>query len=294
MLRLRKRYFVIILINTAIVYFIMSANEKPDDLIFSTDYIFDILDTSKRLELELEKAEAERTSTEQYAATLNQDIIEKTSQLTFSQRSLQACNDEQRTLREMSAKQKQERDKNKNQQQCSDETVALEFTKTQLNDSREQINVIAVEKQALVAEAETLRQNIDKLNKKATYFDSQKKAFTELIQVLRQDLSLPIYIKQLYVTPRYCQSQNEATTVCLDNVLLLPKFSKTPLSEVAVKIRAPNKRVIAELTYNASSDQVLSQPFTRNNEFPSGDFQFSFTVDGQTLVETYRLDQAAN
>lgn len=291
------KYIVLVVVNIIVLYyFYISEDSEFDDVIFETTFVIDLLDNNKNLERKVVELDDENHLFSESIDDYKRQISQTESNIKTIKSDLAICHNQKKVLIELSEMQAIERGKNKSDQaisqlQCSDNLVKLKFLNVQIEGFQERIKQLNNENIALTSELSESNIMIDKLNKNADKFESNKSDLLEIIKTLENDLHSPIYVKKLYVTPRYCEGTKAKDVICLEKVLVMANFSKLPFTDVLIKLKAPNGNVIGELTYNPSNTNIVTFPLSDRTEFLNGDFELSFEVDNLLLVEKQSFKQ---
>jgi hypothetical protein len=294
-----SKYVVLVIINVIVLYVLLPSENEFEDVVFDTDYVIDVLDNNRDLERKVSDLDEENSLYAESVDDLKRQTAQTDSMLKASRADLGYCENQKLALIELSEKQATERKKSQTaqqytQQQCSDNLVKLDFVNTQLSEFEQQIRQLKTDNQQLVADAADRQITIENLTSVASKFEANQAGLLELIKGLQDDLIKPIYIKKLYVTPRYCEQPSNSRFICLEKVLVMANFSKAPSANVQVILSDSNGREIGEVSYNARNVRIVTFPFDANTEFAAGEFQLSFKVDGQELIETQAFNPQPN
>lgn len=291
-----SKYIVLVIINVIVLYIMLPSETEFEDVAFDTDYVIDVLDSNRELERKVSNLDEENSLYAESVDDLKRQTAQTDSMLKASRADLGYCENQKLALIELSEKQAEERKKSQtaqqySQQQCSDNLVKLDFVNSQLSESEQQIKQLKSDNRQLAIDAADSQVTIENLTSAASKFETNRAGLLEIIKGLQDDLVKSIYIKKLYVTPRYCEQPSSSRFICLEKVLVMANFSKTPSSNVQVSLSDPNGRVIGEVSYNAKNVRIVTFPFADDTEFAAGEYTVSFTVDGQELVETQVFSQ---
>lgn len=290
------KYIVLVIVNIVFLYVFLPEEPEFDDVVFDSTYVIDVLDNNRELEREVQNLDQENTLYADSVDDLKRQTAQQDSMLKASREDLAYCQDQKESLIELSNKQSEERKKNQTaqqytQQQCSDNLVKLEFVTAQVAENEEllkQLNTSNRELNSMLAEQDI---TISNLTRSATKYEANRAGLLEIIKTLQDDLAKPIYVKKLYVTPRYCDQPANAQLICLEKVLVMANFSKTTVSDVQVSLSDPTGRVLGEVSYNARDVRIVTFPFANRAQFSAGEFQLTFTVDGQVLQQNQVFSQ---
>jgi hypothetical protein len=294
-----SKYIVLVIINVIILYVLLPSETEFDDTAFDTDYVIDVLDSNRELERKVSDLDEENSLYEESVDDLKRQTAQTDSMLKASRADLGYCENQKLALVELSQKQSDERKKSQTaqqytQQQCSDNLVKLDFVSAQINDFEDQIKQLKTDNRQLAADATDRQITIENLTTVASKFEDNQAGLLQIIKGLQDDLVKPVYIKKTYVTPRYCEQPSNSRFICLEKVLVMANFSKTPTSIVEVTLNDPNGRAIGEVSYNARDVRIVTFSFATNTEFAAGEYRVSFKVDGQDLFETQVFSQQPN
>lgn len=294
-----SKYVVLVIVNVIILYVLLPSETEYEDAAFDTDYVIDVLDNNRDLERKVFDLDEENSLYAESVDDLKRQTAQTDSMLKASRADLGYCENQKSALIELSEKQAEQRKISQTaqqytQQQCSDNLVKLDFVTAQLSNFEQQIKQLNTDNQQLAVDAADRQITIENLTTVASKFEANQAGLLEIIKGLQDDLAKPIYIKKLYVTPRYCEQPSNSRFICLEKVLVMANFSKAPNSNVQAILSDSNGRVMGEVSYNARNVRIVTFPFATNSEFAAGEYQISFKVDGQELVETQVFSQQPN
>lgn len=291
-----KKYIVLVVINIFVIIFFITRSQEPDDFVFNSNYVIELLDSNEAQKASIERLAQQQNQLQANITQIEQEMSQTYATLQQSQQQVQQCQNSQQALRELNEKQALARKQIQTeqeylQQQCSDANVALEFSNEQRDELQTQLNQQSIVVQNLKQEIESLQNMIDKQSAETNALEQQNSALLETIQVLNNDLVAPVYLKTLYVTPQYCVQQGTSSGSCLEKVLLFPKFSKAPKGKVLVVFKDPAGRTIKQQDYDPLAGRVLVFDLSPRTLLPTGNYLFSFTVEDQVVTQTYRFEQ---
>lgn len=287
------KYLVLVIINIVVITVLLVGDDQNPD-VFDTDYVISLLDNNKQLERQLDDVTAQNKFLESTADDIQRQIVQTRSMIDVNVENLKQCRMEQSSAIALAEQQAQRRKNIASAQaysaeECSDNAVQVNFLNKQMASLKQQLTEANAATRTANTETQLLQSQLDKLNASVTKFEQEKKSFQETIQLLENDLSNNIYVKQIYTTPTYCQPPRFDELVCVQRLLVRPQFSKKPFTDVQTTLTNPRGKVIGKFSFDASKAKLVNFPFPENTEQPAGEYQIKFMVNDQTLVESIIL-----
>lgn len=270
----------------------MGEDQKSD--VFDTDYVINLLDNSKKLEREVTELSGNNRFLETSNEDIQRQIVQTRAMVATSVEKLQQCKNEQALMLSLAEQQTLQRSKLVSAQsfsaeECSDNAVQVSFLNKQRVSLKKQITTANAAARDANTEKQIIQSQLDKLNADLEQFNAERKLLREANQQLESDLSNQIYVKQIYTTPTYCQPPRFKESVCVQRLLVRPKFSKKPFTDVQATLTNPRGKVIGKFSYDANRAKLINFPFPDDTEQPAGEYIVSFVVNNQTLTEKMTL-----
>jgi len=287
------KYLVLVIINIVIITILVMGDDQKSD-VFDTDYVINLLDSSKKLEREVTELSTQNKFLETSGEDIQRQIMQTRAMIDTSVEKLKQCKSEQASMRSLAEQQALQRSKIVSSQsfsaeECSDNAVQVSFLNKQMVSLKEQITAANAAARSANTEKQIIQSQLDKLNTIVNKFDEEKRLLQESNRQLESDLSSNIYIKQIYTTPTYCQPPRFAELVCVQRLLVRPQFSKKPFTDVQATLTNPRGKVMGKFSFDASKAKLINFPFPENSEQPAGEYTISFVVNDQTLIEKITL-----
>ncbi|MBF7073104.1 hypothetical protein ISG33_06795 [Glaciecola sp. MH2013] len=284
------KYIVLVVINIIVLSYLF-LNDKPTDTdSFDTDYVLGLLDANNKLEQNIADLSEENAYLESAAEDTQRQIMATRGVIDKNNASLAQCRSEQAealALAEQQAKQRARLNPSTvyDAEECSDNAVQASFLAKQLNSQKERMAAIIAQKDNYANQAKALRAQIDSSGNESAKYELERARYKATIKQLEEDLSSDIYLKQVYTTPTYCQPPRYETLVCVERLLVRPRFSRKPFTDIQVSLINPNGKTVGKYSFDSTKAKLVNFPFPRNSEEPAGEYTISFKVDGLNLSE---------
>lgn len=283
------KYLVLVIINIVIVAILIMGDDKNSD-VFDTDYVISLLDNNKQLERQVDDLSAQNKFLESSGDDIQRQAMQASALIDSNLEKLAQCKTDQVASIALAEQQASQRKKIASSQlfnagECSDNAVQVSFLTKQMASIKEQLTAANQATRDANTDKQIVQNQLNKANTGLAKFDEEKRALQAAIQQLEDDLSLPIYVKQIYTTPSYCQPPRFAELVCVQRLLVRPQFSKKPVTDVQTTLTNPKGKVIGKFSFDASKAKLVNFPFPDDAEQPAGEYTVTFAMNDQTLVE---------
>lgn len=278
---------VVILIALAILFFFYQKSQKQE-LLFDDDFVIEMFEKNKKLSAELQDVSSNSVMHEKILKESKEELAQAVMEKNLQIENLNIC-ENQKSAIVASLNEKQDEfakdvaSAKQSSQQCNDMSKKLpvlmadvEAYKKQLEISRSENNKLLTELADLASKEQELSTRHNVLQKKMDLI------YSESVQ-MKDDLFKPLYLKEVFVTPKFCNKVMSAEEVCLDSVLVLPKFSKIPYTNVVIKLFDPSENLIGNANYNKQENKITQFPIERRKEFSAGEFKVVVEADDMTL-----------
>lgn len=287
------KYLVLVIINIVVITVLVMGDDKNTD-VFDTDYVISLLDNNKQLERRAAELASQNKFLEESGDDVQRQIMQTRAMLDSNLEKLEQCKSDQVAALELAEQQAAQRKRIATSQtysaeECSDNAVQVNFLTKQMASLKEQLTVANEAARNANTEKQLVQNQVDKLQLEIMAYADEKLLFQETIKQLENDLSSPIYIKQIYTTPTYCQPPRFSELVCVQRLLVRPQFSKKPVTDVQTTLTNPRGKVIGKFSFDASTAKLVNFPFPENSEQPAGEYTVTFAVNQQTLVHKIML-----
>lgn len=283
------KYLVLVIINIVIVT-ILIMGEDQDSNVFNTDYVINLLDNSKKLEREVVELSKRNRFLETSSGDIQRQIEQTRAMIDTSIEKLTLCKTEQAAMlspgeQPLLQYKKLVSPQSTGTQECSDNALQVSVLNKKMVLLKERVITSSAAARDSNTEKKVMQRQLDKLNSIVEKFNEEESLLQEANQQLERDLSSNIYIKQIYATPTYCQPPRIEELVCVQRLLVRPKFSKKPFTDVQTTLINPIGKVIGKFSYHASKAQLINFPFPDDSEQPAGEYIVSLVVNDQILIE---------
>lgn len=287
------KYLVLILTGVAFYYFYL-LNKEPTEVVFDEEYVINLFDSNKKLESETQALGSENLQLQQSLAEYRKKLAQTIAFADAGGDKLLRCEKQAQAYKDLSDRQSAALEKNQSQQQnnvqkCNDQSLQLNFLRTQTQTLQQQLDETGQQSVAQSTQVAELTQRLESINQEASKVAGQKEALLAIIETLKQDITSPVYLKKIYVTPVYCNETQNEEALCLEKVLVMPKFSKTPFTQVKMTLVAPNGNTLADYSFDASKVRVVNFSLQRRKAYPRGDYKVVLEVDKQVLTSEDHL-----
>jgi hypothetical protein len=283
------KYLVLVIINIVVITILFMGDDQSSD-IFDTDYVISLLDNNKQLERQVLDLSEHNKFLESSSEDIERQVMQTRALIDSNMEKLQQCKSDQAAAIALAEEQAAQRKKIANSQSysaevCSDNAVQVSFLTKQLASLKEQLTAANQATREANTETQMVQNQLEKLKVRIDNASEEKATYQETIQQLEKDLKTPIYVKQIYITPTYCQPPRFSELVCVQRLLVRPQFSKKPVTDVQTTLTNPKGKVIGKFSFDASKAKLVNFPFPENAEQPAGEYTVTFAVNNQTLTE---------
>ncbi|MDP5033104.1 MAG: hypothetical protein NWQ54_12415 [Paraglaciecola sp.] len=292
----RKLIVLVLIVCVVIIAFFLYQKSQQPDLMFDDDFVIEMFEKNKKLTTELQEASTGTLAQQQSVNDLKEELSAALMEKNLQVENLNICENQKNaivaSLNESQDKfEKDVASAKQISQQCSQNMKKLPILMADVDAYKKQLEISRAENNKLVAELEALSSKEQELN--SSYRVLQKKMdliYSESVQ-MREDLFKPMYLKEVFVTPKFCNQVMSADEVCLDSVLVLPKFSKIPYTKVVIKLLDPSDNVIGNTVYNQQENKITQFEMQRRKEFAAGEFTIVVEADNQALRSSHFIGE---
>jgi hypothetical protein len=293
MLNLSIKYLVLVVINIVIVTILIIGEDQKFD-VFDTDYVINLLDNSKKLERQIVDLSSRNRFLETSSEGIQRQIVQTRIMIDTSLEKLKRCKTEQVTMISLGEQQVVQRAETASPQsfsvkECSNNSAQVSLLNKQMIALKEQVTIANAAVRDANTEIKIMQSELDKLHSTIERFNQGESLLQKANQQLESDLSSNIYVKQMYATPTYCQPPRFEELVCVQRLLVRPKFSKKPFTNVQTTLINPRGKVIGKFNYDANKAKLINFPFPENSKQPAGEYIVSLVVNAQILIEKITL-----
>jgi cell division protein FtsB len=283
------KYVILVIINIVVITLLVMGDDQKSD-VFDTDYVINLLDSSKQLERQVTNLTAQNKFLETSNENVQRQLMQTRDMIDGSVERLRQCRSDQASMVALREQQLLQRSKIVSSQSfsaqvCSDNAVKVSFLNKQMISLKAQLTAANTEARSANTENQIMQSKLEKLNLSIEKFGEEKRLLQEINKQLETDLSSNIYVKQIYTAPTYCQPSRFEELVCVQRLLVRPQFSKTPFTDVQTTLTDPQGKVIGSFSFEATKAKLVDFPFPEDTEQSAGEYTVSFAVDGQTLLE---------
>jgi FtsZ-binding cell division protein ZapB len=288
------KYIILVIINLIVLTFFYLNYQPGAENTFNTDDVLVLLDSKNKLESEVADLTEKNEYLKSSAEDVQRQIMATRAMIDKNSAALSACRNEQATalaLAEQQAKQRARLNPSTvyNAEECSDNAVQASFLAKQLESYKKRITAITTEKNDLLTQSDALRTQIADIREEASRYNVERARFKETIKQLESDLNSDLYLKQVDTTPSYCQPPRFESLVCVERLLVRPRFSRKPYTDVQSSLVNPNGKTVGKFAFDSTKAKLVNFPFPRNSEQPAGEYTIIFVVDGKTINEKITL-----
>lgn len=246
---------------------------------FDTEYVVGLLEKERKLVNSIKDFEAKLEDSGKLL-NLSQVELEQTQVLiTRSEEKFRTCEAEKVDVLN-NARRSLQRAQSESNTECSAQTLDLAVAndritslETTLAKEREELSDLQEE---LIATKQLLTQAQNSDNKELVELKA-------LVNKLNRAVNEPIAIDKHYLTARYCSKPKFDGLICVQEFLVRPTFTKTPITKVALKVVNSDGNTVTSGEFTSNQSQLFRLSMGRGKELPSGNYVVLYEVDNQLL-----------
>nr|WP_136251915.1 hypothetical protein [Ningiella ruwaisensis] len=281
------KYLILLCINI-IVLVVYYVNQTPsEEGIFDTQFVINLLEERDELQEELIDIQIQMRDN-QRQVNIVEGVLEETQRLlTDSTENLRQCEVARLDAIALANEQAAQLDARVNTyannnaasaSNCNAQSAKLRVARQELASATAQLDTLRAEKKELESLVEQTSDSPDT----EQLIDEIEKLKAENAQ-LKSDIENPIYLKSVYISGRKCEKPDFDELVCLKEIMVRPKFSKAPTTNVMVRVYSPDDRLIARSSFSSDRAQLYRFELGRGRELLAGEYYATFEVEDELL-----------
>jgi hypothetical protein len=286
-----KKVFIvglIIFFSMIILLAYYSQQSSQPEFVFKDDFVIELFDENKRLGATVDDLKVKNTLLEQSIDEVNAILAKTTAGQRLNLETLSICENEKQALITSS---NALRDKFAKQVSgtatiCGDMEQALQIAQAQLAAFRKQLDISRADNTKLLAELMDVQETLQQDQRALALASQQRDSIKAEAEGLVKDLFEPLYLRKVFVTPTYCQDVQSEEQLCLEQIMVLPRFSKLPYTPVQVALFDANQQPLGSINYDAKAGNIITFPVGQSTRLDKGEFSVVFNVDNMTLRHT--------
>lgn len=283
----RKVFIVggIVFFSIIILLAYYSQQSAQPEFVFKDDFVIEMFDENKRLAATLDDLQVKNTLLEQSIDEVNAILAKTTAGQRLNLESLSICENEKQAL---VASSNALRDKFTKQMTgtaalCGDLEQVLQVTQAQLAAFKKQLDISRVDNTKLLADLLDVQETLQQDQRALALASQQRDSIKAEAEGLVRDLFEPLYLRKVFVTPTYCQDVQSEKQLCIEQIMVLPRFSKLPYTPVQVTLFDATQQPLGSINYDVKTGNIITFPVGRRTLLEKGDFSVVFKVDNMTL-----------
>ncbi|MDT0594570.1 hypothetical protein [Glaciecola petra] len=246
---------------------------------FDTEYVVGLLEKERKLVNSIKDFEAKLEDSGKLL-NLSQIELEQTQALiTRSEQKFRTCEAEKVGILD-NAKRSLQKVQTESSTECSSQTLDLAVANDRITSlektlAKERRDLSDIQEE-LIATTQLLTQAQNSENKELVELKA-------LVNKLNRAVNEPIAIDKHYLTARYCNKPKFDGLICVQEFLVRPTFTKTPITKVVLKILNSEGSTVASGEFTSNQSQLFRLSMGRGKELASGNYVVIYEVDNQLL-----------
>jgi len=262
-----------------------SQQSSQPEFVFKDDFVIEMFDENKRLAATVDDLQIKNTLLEQSIDDVNAILAKTTARQRLNLESLSICENEKQAL---VASSNALRDNVAKQMTgtaalCGELEQVLQVTQAQLAAFKKQLDISRAENTKLLADLLDVQETLQQDQRALALASQQRDSIKAEAEGLVRDLFEPLYLRKVFITPSYCQDVPSEEQLCIEQIMVLPRFSKLPYTPVQVSLFDAKQQPLGNINYDVKAGNIITFPVGRRTLLDKGEFSVVFKVDNMTL-----------
>lgn len=279
------KYIVLVFINIIVVlFFYFSSNTQDESDPFDTEYVIGLLQNEEKFAKNIVQLNARLDAANQQLSQAQVQLEQTRNLIEKSEQKARLCESEKENLigsSRLQVKQNLPGSSSSAYASCESEILEISIAKAQ---SASLENLVSELREKFAQTQEELIRKNQLLNQIQNKDDSELEQLRIEVNTLKRALSEPIAIETNFLSARYCSKPRFSSLICVQEFLVRPSFTKSPITRLAIKVLDPNGEVVAQGEFNSAKSQLYRLTMGRGVEVNSGAYKVEYQVDNQTLM----------